>query len=532
MRLFFVSIAMWGYEIEEMASEFHRLVVVGGGTAGWLSACLLAARRPELDITLVEAPDVPIIGVGEGSWPTLRDTLATIGIKETMFLQACDASFKQGSRFDGWVDGSPHDSYYHPFTPPLAQRITGMLSAWSRREGETAFAEVVSPQPAICSRDLAPRQRNMPSYTGALNYGYHLDASKLVALLAEHAVAELNVRHVRASVTCVERGDDGLLSRLILRDEAPLEGDFFLDCTGMSARLIGDELGAGWIDRSDVSFNDRALAVQLPVPVESPIASQTIGTAHKAGWVWDIALPSRRGIGCVYSSSFIRDEEAESILVDYLAENMPNADTSSLTPRKLHFATGHREKFWEGNCLSVGLSAGFIEPLEASAIVLIELSLRALADGYPHSRAALPHLAQRFNAQFRYHWDRIVDFLKLHYVLSKRDEPYWRAHRDPATIPGSLAAQLELWRDHAPSAADFPHTDEIFSAASQQYILYGMGFPLPTEASAAPDEINLRRSIEVSERSRALAAALPSNRTYLDALMTGAQTRTAQGEAI
>ena len=161
--------------------------------------------------------------------------------------------------------------------------------------------------------------------------------------------------------------------------------------------------------------------------------------------------------------------------------------------------------------------------------MLIELSLKALADAYPHSRSALPRLADRFNALFRYRWDRIVDFLKLHYVLSKRGEPYWQAQRDPATIPETLAAQLELWRDHPPSAADFPQVDEIFSAFSQQYVLYGMGFPLPSVAQPAPGHDALRRLAEVSERSRALAAALPSNRTYLDTLRTAQTDRGAQG---
>ncbi len=512
-----------------MASEFERLVIVGGGTAGWLSACVLAARRPELDITLVEAPDIPTIGVGEGSWPTLRDTLSVIGIDEVDFLTACDASFKQGSRFDGWVDGSAADSYYHPFTAPPPGSMSELLAVWKAQASNTSFAEAMSPQAAICDRDLAPRQRTMPSFAGALNYGYHLDAGKFGAVLAEHAVAKLGVKHVRSLVTGVERGDGGLLARLQLGNGTSIEGDFFIDCSGMAGKLIGEELGVDWIDRLDVSFNDRALAVQVPVESGSAIASHTIGTAHRAGWLWDIALPSRRGIGCVYSSRFLDDEEAESILSDYVEAKLPGTNASLLSARKLQFATGHREKFWEGNCLAIGLSAGFIEPLEASAIVLVELSLSTLADGYPHSRTALPKLADRFNALFRYRWDRVVDFLKLHYVLSRRDEPYWQAQRDPATIPASLAAQLGLWRDHPPSTADFPQVEEIFSAASQQYVLYGMGFPQPAEAISKADAGMRRRLAEVAERSRALAAALPSNRTYFDALNASLPDRAVQG---
>jgi tryptophan 7-halogenase len=511
-----------------MHGDFARLVIVGGGTAGWLSAAYLAARCPELDITIVEAPDIPTIGVGEGSWPTLRKTLATIGIGEVEFLTACDASFKQGSRFDGWANGGPGDSYYHPFTAPIAGDMAELLSAWKGRADDLPFSYAMNPQAAICDRDLAPRQRAMPDFAGALNYGYHLDAGKLAGLLARHAVQKLGVTHVRDTVMGVETAGDGLITALRLREGQPLRGDFFIDCTGMAARLIGQEIGVEWIDRSDVSFNDRALAVQVPTLSDSPIASQTVATAHEAGWLWDIALPSRRGIGCVYSSRFMDDDAAAEALTEYVAANVSGVDSASLAPRKLQFATGHRAEFWRGNCLAVGLSAGFIEPLEASAIVLIELSLEALGDNFPRSRETLVLQAARFNSLFRYRWNRTVDFLKLHYVLSGRTEPYWLAQRDPATIPQSLADQLVLWRDHPPSEADFPQINEIFSAASQQYVLYGMGYILPADVEFSKGDEAGRKLAEVRERERALASALPTNRAYFDAL--AAEPARVQGE--
>ena len=512
-----------------MAKTFEKLVIVGGGTAGWLSAAYLAARHPGLSITLVEAPDIPTIGVGEGTWPTMRETLRTIGISETEFLTECDASFKQGSRFDGWRTGTAGDSYLHPFTPPASGDMRALLAAWQETEG-TDFAGAVTAQAAACMRDLAPRQRAMPDYAGALNYGYHLDAGKFARLLARHATGRLGVRHISDTFEKVRTSEDGLIEAIHLRDTGELAGDFFLDCTGMKALLIADHCGAGWIDRSDVSFNDTALAVQVPTLPGSPLASQTVGTAHAAGWLWDIALPARRGVGCVYSSRFLDDEAARAILADYVEANIPGADAASLEPRKLSFATGHRDRFWVGNCLAIGLSAGFIEPLEASAIVLIELSLRALADNFPVSRAALPAHCVRFNSLFRYRWDRIVDFLKLHYVLSRRDEPYWKAQRDPATIPASLAEQLLLWRDQPPSTWDFPQIDEIFSPASQHYVLYGMGFPAPVSAGQRDIEAARQRLAEVREKARGMTSALPTNRVYLDALDTTGAAGSRKGE--
>ena len=514
-----------------METPIQRVVIVGGGTAGWLSACLLAAKRPDLSITLVEAPDIPTIGVGEGTWPTMRETLAAIGIAEAEFLRECDASFKQGSRFDGWVDGSAGDSYLHPFTAPPPGEMRDLLAAWQAGYAEKPFAAAMTAQDAVCARNLAPRQRAMPDYSGALNYGYHLDAGKFAALLARHATGRLGVTRIAAEVTGVVADPGGDIAALELRGGSALAGDLFLDCSGQAAILIGGHCAVKWIDRSDVSFNDRALAVQIPVAPDSPVASQTIGTAHESGWLWDIALPTRRGIGCVYSSRFLSDEAAERILLDYLRAHAPQIDLGQVSPRKLSFATGHRARFWERNCVAMGLSAGFIEPLEASAIVLIELSLMALTENFPASRAAMDIHAARFNALFRYRWDRIVDFLKLHYVLSRREEPYWQAQRAPETIPVRLAEYLALWHDQPPSLWDLPRVDEIFPAASQQYVLYGMGFPVP-KPSITPSPAAAARLVDVRERARTLAAALPANRNYFANAAARPEPRATHGERV
>ncbi len=500
-----------------MSNSVQQIVIVGGGTAGWLAACLLAAKLPGHAVTLVEAPDIPTIGVGEGTWPTMRETLAMIGIPEAEFLRECDGAFKQGSRFDGWADGSPADSYLHPFTAPPPAEMRELAAAWQAAGQPGPFAAAITPQHGVCAHSLAPRQRAMPDYAGALNYGYHLDAGKFAALLMRHATTRLGVTRIAAEVTGVVAADNGDIAALDLRGGPRLTGDLFLDCSGQAAILISGHCGTDWVSRADISFNDRALAVQVPVLPGSPVASQTVGTAHEAGWLWDIGLPARRGIGCVYASRFLSDDRAEEILRAYVVAHVPGTDPASLTPRKLAFATGHRDRFWVGNCLAVGLSAGFIEPLEASAIVLIELSLKALVENFPQSRASMAIHAARFNELFRYRWDRIVEFLKLHYVLSTRSEPYWQAQRAPETIPPRLAECLALWREHVPSAWDFPRVDEMFPAASQHYVLYGMGFPVPL-ATAPPSPAAAARLGEVAAKARALTAALPANRDYFTAL--------------
>jgi flavin-dependent dehydrogenase len=502
-----------------MDNPVTEIVVVGGGTAGWLAACVLAASATiRLSVTLIESPDVPTIGVGEGTWPTIRRTLQRIGINEAEFLLTCDAAFKQGSRFDGWRDGVPGDSYYHPFVAPPESALGECVGVWHDHGRDRPFAEFVCPQPDICALNLAPRQRALPDYAGALNYAYHLDAGKLARLLSQRA-AELGVRHVSDHVTDVVQHEEGDVAAVQTRTHGAIAGDLFIDCTGHAALLIDGCYGGPQIDRSRELFNDRALVVQIPVLPDSAIASQTTATAHSAGWTWDIGLPMRRGIGCVYSSAHMSNTDAEATLDAYLrAASGKNLETVS--PRLLSFRSGHRERFWERNCLAIGQAAGFLEPLEASAIVMIELALEALVQNFPRDRAAMDGQARRFNALFRYRWDRIVEFLKLHYVLSRRQEPYWRAHREAASIPPRLAELLEVWKQQPPSEFDLPAVNEVFPAASYQYVLYGMGFPAPEAGimKATHRDIAEQAVKQATARTRALAAGLPGNRAYLDAL--------------
>jgi len=501
--------------------SIDRVVVVGGGTAGWLAACLIAARAAEssaapVHVTVIESPEVPTIGVGEGTWPTMRRTLERIGIAEADFLLACDASFKQGSRFDGWRTGTTGDSYHHPFVPPIPGEPRAIVAGWQAHAADRSFADAVAAQPSICDQGLAPRQRHMPDYAGALNYAYHLDAGKFAALLARHGVDRLGIRLVRDHVVDVCIGETGDIAGVRTRENGMIAGDLFIDCTGQSALLIGTALGVPFLDRSATLPNDRALAVQLPVATDSPIATQTIATAHAAGWLWDIGLPSRRGIGCVYASGYMDDEGALATLTGYLARVAPGVDVAALQPRRLVFRSGHRERFWVGNCIAIGLSAGFLEPLEASAIVLVELSIEALLANFPANRSAVPLQARRFNTLFRYRWDRIVEFLKLHYVLSAREERYWRDHRGAAQMPPRLAELLAVWRDQPPSTYDLPQADEVFPPASYQYVLYGMGWPAPGPVAAMPEMADALA--HVRQRERTLGAGLPTQRAYFDAL--------------
>jgi hypothetical protein len=496
-----------------MSKPIEHVVVVGGGSAGWLTAAVLAAEHPRLSVTLVESPGVPSIGVGEGTWPSMRDTLQRIGVSEAAFFRECDAAFKQGSRFDRWVDGSDSDIYFHPFSLPQGYGEANLAAAWQHGHRDVPFADLVSYQPHLCQQARAPKQPQTPEYAGVANYGYHLDAGKFGVFLQKHCVDNLRVRHVLAHVDGVNATSDGDIAALRTREAGSIEGDLFVDCTGMASLLLGRHYGVPFVSRRDVLFNDRALAVQVPYPTpDTPIASQTTSTAQSCGWIWDIGLPTRRGIGYVYSGAHCSDDEAEAALRAYVG------DAEVPAPRRIAFDPGYRARFWERNVVAIGLSAGFIEPLEASALALVELSAAWLADDLPATRAQMDTIAARFNEAFIYRWERIIDFLKLHYVLSKRtDSAYWLDHRTAHTQPPRLRELLALWRTRTPSRRDFPRIEEIFPSASWQYILYGMGFrPESTpRASDLPERADqyFREAARLTTRMLPL---LPANRDMLD----------------
>ncbi len=501
-----------------------RLVIVGGGSAGWLTAGVIAAEHRArtgagVSVTLLESPDVPAIGVGEGTWPTMRDTLRRIGVSETGLFRRCDASFKQGSKFERWVNGREHDYYFHPFVLPQGYLETNLVAGWLARHAGTPFADLVSFQPHLCARGKAPKQAATPEFAAVANYAYHLDAVKFGFFLREFCVRELGVRHLVDHMTGVEPAANGDIAAVLTRDNGAVSGDLFVDCTGMASRLLGEHFGVPLIPQRHVLFNDRAVALQVPYAAErAPIASHTISTAQGCGWIWDIGLPERRGIGHVYSSSHTSVEAAEHELLAYVERTGGRIDGAQ--PRRLSFEPGYRREFWHRNCVAIGLSAGFIEPLEASALALVELSAGMLSDELPATAEAMGIVRRRFNDFFTYRWERVIDFLKLHYVLSRRDDTeYWRDNRRGESIPDRLRELLVLWRHQPPSRYDLHRVEEVFPSASYQYVLYGMGFrPVPegfTRRSDDPDRAD-EYFREAAQLTRRLIDGLPSNRDLID----------------
>ena len=509
-----------------MTDRISKVVVVGGGTAGWIAAGLLAkkfdcANSEQMRVQVIESPNVPILGVGEGTWPTIRTTLQTLGVDETEFMRRCDASFKQGSEFVNWLNTpapGENSSYFHPLSSVYHSAYEFNLAAYwllTPKQDRLTYDLATASQAHICSVAKAPKKITTKAYSALQNYSYHLDANKFANFMHEHCVEKLGVEYISADVIEVLQDSVGFISGLKTAQAGTIEGDFFIDCTGARALLLGDALGVPYESIKDVIFNDRAIATHVPVNSESDsVASNTIATAHNCGWTWDIGLPDRRGVGMVYSSSHADRDEAERVLYSYIG-----AKAKDLSYRELKFESGYRSQFWKKNCVAIGMSAAFIEPLEASAIFLVESAVNMLAEQFPNNRSDIQYSANQYNKIFRLRWDKTVDFVKLHYCLSKRrDHQYWIDNCDEATVPDSLLSKLEYWKTHLPSRYDFDYAFEPFVLDSYLFVLYGMDFE--TDLSGISHQFSEweRANLlfnEVQLVAEKLKAELPSHRDLL-----------------
>lgn len=512
-----------------------QILIVGGGTAGWLTAAFLAKhlasqRDYGIQIRLVESPEIGIIGVGEGSFPSIRGTLAAIGIDEARFIHECHATFKQGIRFDHWVrppqsTGANH--YFHPFSQPSQRTGTPeLLPYWLHglAGNNVPFAQAVSMQKLIADQGRAPKRSSDNDFLGPMNYAYHFDASRFATLLTEHGKS-LGVTHLLGNVEQVSLAENGDIAAVHTREHGSLQADLFIDCTGFRARLIGEALQSPFTSVSDSLFVDRALAIQVPYTTpQAAIPSYTISTAHEAGWTWDIGLQSRRGIGYVYSSRHTSDEQAERVLRQYVGAAMVE-----MQPRKLELKLGYRPQAWVNNCVAIGLSGGFLEPLESSGVGLIETAAYLLSYLFPFN-GDFSASAKHFNHQMTQRYDRIVDFIKLHYCLSqRRDTAFWRDNTDAASIPVSLQEKLAMWRCRPPSRLDFITDLEMYPPSSWQYVLYGMEYATQLHPSALDSSklvLVQQEFHNIANFSQRALSDLPDHRTLVEFFCQKAQNMT------
>ncbi len=479
----------------------RKILIVGGGSAGWMAAAYLDAvmnrnGRKLVDVTLIESPDVPRIGVGEATIPSINHILSAIGIDEIEFLKRVDGTYKQAIKYVDWLHGKG-ESYYHAFGRFRHNPVDMTSLNWLTSDRSIPFSETISAQPAICEANLAPKMFGQWELGTRLPYAFHMNALKFADYLCEIATAR-GVQHRLDHVVDVEMAEGGNIAAVKTKSGDRLEADLFIDCTGFAALLIEKKLGVPWVDCSQWLLCDRATTLQLPYEQSYPgyVRPNTLATAVSAGWIWEIPLQNRRAWGYVHSSEFVSADDAEKELrahVGPIADNFP--------VRTVPFKVGYRAKSWVNNCIAIGLSAGFIEPLESTGLYLSDLAAVMLTEHFPFGDDLAP-LSYRFNRILANRFHEILDFINMHYCLTRRtDTAFWREVQRPERINERLQAKLSFWHAKPPSPADFEDqffpgqpdtplpaggltgdhrtpvdTSGVFSLSSHEAILYGMDF--------------------------------------------------------
>ena len=454
----------------------RKVTIVGGGTAGWMTAAVLSQWLSQVEVTLVESDEIGIIGVGEATIPHIRNYLALAGIDPLKMIAETKASFKLGIQFVNW--GAPGETYIHGFGK-IGRDMLWLhphilwLAARERAPGSVKHFDNYSLNCVACHQNkfAFPDKRNPSSPIADLDYAYHFDASLFARFLRGESEARGVKRVEGRIVEVIQDPESGFVKAVKLTDGREVEGDLFVDCSGMRALLIGDALGVGYEDWNQWLLCDRAQAV--PCASVSPVTPYTRSTAKKAGWQWRIPLQHRIGNGYVYASDLISDEEvAESLLADLDGEALAD-------PRPVRFRPGRRLKAWEKNVISVGLSSGFLEPLESTSIHLIQTGIHKLLALFPATGFSAPDMDE-YNRQAQFEFEDVRDFIIAHYKVTRRTgDPFWD-HVRTMDVPDSLNARFDLFRS---SGRFFKKgAAELFAEESWVQVLLGQGF----EAKADP----------------------------------------------
>jgi tryptophan halogenase len=437
-----------------------KVVIAGGGTAGWVTAAALSAHLgPLLDITLIESDAIGSIGVGEATIPTHVTFHQLIGIDEREFMRETQATFKLAIAFENW--GALGDRYFHSFGQiGKSTWMTDFHSMWRQAQ---AFGFGGDLSDYSFETQAAEAAKFYKSDKSSIGYAYHLD-SGLYAKYLRTISEGRGVKRIEGKILEVKQNtESGDITSLKLESGQDVSGDFFIDCTGFKALLIGQTLGVNFVDWKRWLPMDRAIAVQTGSA--GPLLPYTKSIAHEAGWQWRIPLQHRVGNGHVYSSDYMGDDKAHEIL-------MQNLDSEPvIDPRVIRFRTGRLERIWEKNCIAIGLSGGFLEPLESTSIHLIQIIATRLIKMFPFSRSNIA-LARHFNTEFTEEFDRIRDFIILHYIATQRDDSQFWLDRQTLNIPTELAERIALYKE---SGLVYQHDADIFRKDSWHQVLRGQG---------------------------------------------------------
>ncbi|MEM7191856.1 MAG: tryptophan halogenase family protein, partial [Pseudomonadota bacterium] len=446
-----------------MGEPLRSITIVGGGTAGWLAASFLnrfcKSKDPKtpLDITLIESPNIPIVGVGEASLPGMVVLLHQLGLSESEFFKITDASFKVSAHFVNWNhdDDGKSIEFLNILNAPnaidgrqLADYFVTFDPARSASDAGISYVRTFSAVAEIVRGNLAPRRPGDPEFSGEVGYTYHFDATKLATYLKDVATKR-GVNHILDDVDEVNLDERGFVKSLSLRERGEHNVDLVIDCTGFRGSILQQALGVPFEPYGAHLLNDRAAVMQMPHKDPAVIAPTTLATAFSSGWNFNIPLTTRVGTGYIFSSKFISDDDAKAELLAYYGDQAKDCE-----PRIIPMRTGRVRNAWVKNCVALGLSGGFIEPLEATAIFMTDLGVRWLANYLP-SQDFEPELASAYNRHIHQVYEEVRDFVQLHYHLNNRqDTDYWKAAREDLVLSDRLQENLKVWQHATPEDLD------------------------------------------------------------------------------
>jgi hypothetical protein len=418
-----------------MAKPPQSVIILGGGTAGWMTANLIHRqwRHFGTEVTLIESAEIGIVGVGEGSTPQLKAFFDDLGISEAEWMPRCNATYKAGIEFVGWSDRPGYERYFHPF-PTDVDHFTQPRFFYATRARRTGRDVPAHPDPFYVPTRIARDGRAPvapPNFPFFVSYGYHFDAHLIGAFLRDFGTAR-GIEHVEARIASVELGSDGDVKGLVSDQGRRFEAELFVDASGFRAAIIEGALKVPHRSFADSLFNDRA--VVTPTPVQDSILARTRSTAMSAGWAWRIPLTNRIGNGYVYSSRYIDDDDAAAELRTHLGlpEHAP--------VRHLRMRCGRIERSWVRNCLAVGLAQGFLEPLEATALHIVLATVNGFLEAWDKDDP------EGFNRAIAARYDGIRDYLVCHYRTAlRRDTEYWRDAGKLTTLSDSLKGIITAW---------------------------------------------------------------------------------------
>ncbi len=447
--------------------HIKRIVIAGGGSAGWMTAALLSRLFQGLyDVVLIESDDIGIIGVGEATIPAIKKYIDLLGLDENEFMVRTQASFKLGIQFNNW--SKPGSSYMHGFGV-IGQDWEWLrchqywLKAHANGGGGDFGGYSINTAAALENRFLRAQSDMGDSPLGQIGHAFHFDAALFARFLAGYA-QERGVRRREGRIADVTlRGDDGFVESVTMADGEVIAGDFFVDCSGLRGLIIEQAMKTGYDDWSHWLPCDRAVAV--PCERSANFTPYTKSTAHGAGWQWRIPLQHRTGNGHVYSSRYIDDAQAEAILLANL-DGPQRAD-----PFRVSYTTGKRTKLWNRNCVAIGLSSGFLEPLESTSLHLIQSAIIRMVRLLPDAGFDPANIAE-FNRQSDFEYERIRDFIILHYKATQRsDTPFWDYCRT-MQVPEALQRKIDLWMANG---RIFREDEELFAEESWIQVFIGQG---------------------------------------------------------